>query len=57
MNGRLIDYVLDNMNKLGFERKVKDSNLLRSHCYFGWLKKNINVYMGRTEFPIRIEDA
>jgi len=57
VNGRLIDYVLDKMKKLGFERNVKDSNFLRWNCDFGWLRKNINVYIRRTDFPVKIEDA
>ena len=57
VNGRDIDYVLDTMKKLGFERNIKDSELLQSHCKFSWLKKNINVYIRRSEFPVEINDA
>ena len=57
VNGRDIEYVLDKMNELGFERNLEDSQLLQSHCSFLWLEKNINVYFRRSEFPVNINDA
>ena len=57
VNGRDIEYVLDKMNELGFERNLEDSQLLQSHCSFLWLEKNTNVYFRRSEFPININDA
>ena len=57
MNERDIDYVLDTMKKMGFERNLEDSELIQSHCNFPHFNKNLNVYLRRSKFPVKIEDA
>jgi hypothetical protein len=57
VNNRALSFVVDSMKTLGFERNLKESLFLQSHCELPWLHDNTNVYIRRDDHPIDVDTA
>ena len=57
VNEQNLTYVIDVMKNFGFERNLKDSQMLQSNCDWYWLKDNVNVYFRKLNYPIDFNDA
>ena len=57
VNNRDLTFVVSALKKLGFERNITASKLLRSHASLSWLIENTNVYYRQAYHPINEYDA